>query len=348
MTAVKAVQRGNGFAATGVVGPRFWRLLQSGRLKPGRNASPAPAVKGVSATAGSSKGAVALAFAKRQLGDSYGHGGTGPNRWDCSGLTQGAYKAAGSAAAQFPRTRAMEVVSKSSLKPVTWCSSLPVRHVAIYAAAGKGHPRIPPASPWPITSLHAVRGGPPLADPASHHPGRSGPDGRIRPDSCVCDTFDVMGPDSPRPTRSRAEPGDHACQYERSATRPFYSRQLRPVCRAAARGVRAGRRGRRRGGWFCPLLPHFDNWEGAGISRDYTSRRPSRPGPGHGPAGRAGRESGAARVRPGRWAAELNQLQRLLPRVVRSDGGVAVDRLAGRPETGGRHRRQRAGERPIQ
>jgi cell wall-associated NlpC family hydrolase len=135
--AVKHLQRGNGFKATGVVGPKFWRLLQSGKLKKGKHATPARAVASAKA---SNKAAVALAFAKRQLGDSYGYGASGPNRWDCSGLTQGAYKAAGvklphSARGQMKYGKA---IAKKSLKPgdlVFFYS--PVRHVAIYAGNGK-------------------------------------------------------------------------------------------------------------------------------------------------------------------------------------------------------------------
>jgi cell wall-associated NlpC family hydrolase len=138
VSAVKAVQRGNGFKATGIVGPKFWRLLQSGKLKPGKKApAPRPAVASAKA---STKAAKALAFAKRQVGDSYGYGATGPNRWDCSGLTQGAYKAAGvklphSSRGQMKYGRS---VSKSALKPgdlVFFYS--PVSHVAIYAGNGK-------------------------------------------------------------------------------------------------------------------------------------------------------------------------------------------------------------------
>ena len=137
-TAVKKVQRGNGLKATGVVGPKFWSLLQSGRLKPGRNARPAPSAP--ASSRGSSKGAIALAFAKRQIGDRYAYGGTGPNRWDCSGLTQAAYKAAG---VKLPHNSRAQMkygrkVSKSALKPgdlVFFYS--PVSHVALYAGGGK-------------------------------------------------------------------------------------------------------------------------------------------------------------------------------------------------------------------
>jgi cell wall-associated NlpC family hydrolase len=135
--AVKAVQRGNHLKASGVVGPKFWSLLQSGRLKPGKAASkPAPAP---AASKGSKKGAIALAFAKRQVGDRYVYGGTGPNSWDCSGLTQAAYKAAG---VKLPHSSRGQMaygkkVSKSQLKPgdlVFFYS--PVHHVALYAGNG--------------------------------------------------------------------------------------------------------------------------------------------------------------------------------------------------------------------
>jgi cell wall-associated NlpC family hydrolase len=150
LAVVKSVQRGNGLKATGRVGPKFWSLLQSGQPKPGRKARPLPAP--AASSRGSSKGAIALAFAKLQLGDRYGYGGTGPNRWDCSGLTQGAYQAAGvqlphSARGQF---RYGQKVTKSQLKPgdlVFFYS--PIHHVALYAGGGK--------------VLHASRPGKPVA-----------------------------------------------------------------------------------------------------------------------------------------------------------------------------------------
>ena len=50
---------------------------------------PAPAAPNQSAVAG------ALAFAYAQIGDMYLFGGAGPDRWDCSGLTKGAYASVG-------------------------------------------------------------------------------------------------------------------------------------------------------------------------------------------------------------------------------------------------------------
>ena len=99
-----------------------------------------------------SKGAKALAFAKRHLGDRYRWGGTGPHSWDCSGLTRGAWKAAGK---KIPRTsqaqsRFGKKVSKSNLRKgdlVFFYSGK--SHVGIYAGKGK--------------VIHASRPGKPVA-----------------------------------------------------------------------------------------------------------------------------------------------------------------------------------------
>jgi cell wall-associated NlpC family hydrolase len=54
-------------------------------------------------TTAASGAATAIAFARAQLGDPYLFGGTGPDAWDCSGLTQASWRAAGVA---LPRTAA--------------------------------------------------------------------------------------------------------------------------------------------------------------------------------------------------------------------------------------------------
>ncbi|WP_432252488.1 NlpC/P60 family protein [Streptomyces sp. HNM1019] len=72
-----------------------------------------------SAPADSSKAAQAIAFAKAQLGKPYVWGATGPSSFDCSGLTQAAWKSAG---ISLPRTTWDQVkagtrVSTSQLQP---------------------------------------------------------------------------------------------------------------------------------------------------------------------------------------------------------------------------------------
>jgi cell wall-associated NlpC family hydrolase len=99
-----------------------------------------------------SKGAEALAYAKKQLGDRYRYGGTGPSSWDCSGLTRGAWKKAGK---KIPRTsqgqsRYGKKVKRSRLEKgdlVFFYSGK--SHVGIYAGRGK--------------VIHASRPGRPVA-----------------------------------------------------------------------------------------------------------------------------------------------------------------------------------------
>ena len=89
---------------------------------------------------GSTKGEIALAFGRAQLGEPYVYGATGPNRWDCSGLTQAAWRAAG---VSIPRTTYTQVkigqrVARSDLRLgdlVFFYGSRP-SHVGLYAGNG--------------------------------------------------------------------------------------------------------------------------------------------------------------------------------------------------------------------
>ena len=90
----------------------------------------------------------AVKFALAKVGKSYRHGATGPNAFDCSGLTSYAYAKAG---VKLPRSSRSQLskgksVKKKNLKPgdlVFFYS--PVSHVAIYIGDGKvvhaGNPR---------------------------------------------------------------------------------------------------------------------------------------------------------------------------------------------------------------
>jgi cell wall-associated NlpC family hydrolase len=134
-TAVKAAQKQRHLSQTGTANASLWRALQTGRI-----AGPAVVRHVVRHAAPSSKGAKALAFAKKQIGDSYRFGATGPNSWDCSGLTSGAWKAAG---VRLPRTSRAQYgsgkhIAKSDLRAgdLVFFYSGP-SHVAIYAGGGK-------------------------------------------------------------------------------------------------------------------------------------------------------------------------------------------------------------------
>lgn len=86
------------------------------------------------------KATKAVSFAKSQLGDRYVMGGTGPNAWDCSGLTQAAWRNAG---VTIPRTsqaqwKGLPKVSLNSLKPgdlIVFYSG--ASHIGIYIGDGK-------------------------------------------------------------------------------------------------------------------------------------------------------------------------------------------------------------------
>ncbi|MFC8583144.1 C40 family peptidase [Streptomyces sp. NPDC057217] len=83
-----------------------------------------------------------VAFARAQVGDAYVSGGTGPNSWDCSGLVQAAYRAAG---IDLPRISYQQSsmgssVSLGNLQPgdiLYWGSRSGSYHVAIYVGGGK-------------------------------------------------------------------------------------------------------------------------------------------------------------------------------------------------------------------
>ncbi|MDA0635436.1 NlpC/P60 family protein [Nonomuraea sp. MCN248] len=89
----------------------------------------------------SGSAAAVLSFAYAQVGKPYQFGGTGPGGWDCSGLTQASWRAAG---VSLPRTTwqqwawgANRRVSLDALQPGDLIFSEGLGHVSIYAGNGK-------------------------------------------------------------------------------------------------------------------------------------------------------------------------------------------------------------------
>lgn len=95
---------------------------------------------GSTGTPSSTKAAQAIAFARAQIGKPYVWGATGPSSYDCSGLTQAAWKAAG---VTMPRTTWDQVkigtrVSTKDLQPGDLVFFFDdISHVGMYIGDGK-------------------------------------------------------------------------------------------------------------------------------------------------------------------------------------------------------------------
>jgi cell wall-associated NlpC family hydrolase len=90
--------------------------------------------------------AAAIAFALSQLGDMYLWGATGPNRWDCSGLTMGAWEKAGVQLPHYSVAQYEQIkhITADELRPgdlIFWAedSNDPstIFHVAMYLGGGR-------------------------------------------------------------------------------------------------------------------------------------------------------------------------------------------------------------------
>lgn len=84
----------------------------------------------------------AVAFARKQLGKPYQYGATGPNSYDCSGLTHAAYASAGVSISRTSQQqyRQGQAVSAAALQPgdlVFYYNSTSPSHVAMYIGNGQ-------------------------------------------------------------------------------------------------------------------------------------------------------------------------------------------------------------------
>ncbi|MFC8126167.1 NlpC/P60 family protein [Streptomyces sp. NPDC057302] len=97
-------------------------------------------VSGAAAKAPNSRAAAAVSYAYKALGSPYVWGATGPNAFDCSGLTQAAYRSAG---VDLPRTTYAQIatgerVPRSQLQPgdlVFFYQG--ISHVGLYVGNGQ-------------------------------------------------------------------------------------------------------------------------------------------------------------------------------------------------------------------
>ncbi|MGA4840106.1 NlpC/P60 family protein [Streptomyces sp. G45] len=122
-----ADERGEGAGGSAGGSARASRAADRG---PATGTAPAP----------DSRAGAAIAYARKALGSPYVWGATGPNTFDCSGLTQAAYRAAG---VSLPRTTYAQIgagkrVSRSELRPgdlVFFYSG--ISHVGLYVGDGQ-------------------------------------------------------------------------------------------------------------------------------------------------------------------------------------------------------------------
>jgi cell wall-associated NlpC family hydrolase len=111
--------------------------------KPSTSPRPKPKSKSSSNSGGdaptSSKGAAAVYWAMKAIGKPYRWAGSGPNSFDCSGLTSWAY---GKAGVSLPHSSGAQIshgprIAKSNLEPgdLVFFGS-PIHHVGMYVGGG--------------------------------------------------------------------------------------------------------------------------------------------------------------------------------------------------------------------
>ncbi|MFJ5155233.1 C40 family peptidase [Streptomyces sp. NPDC088353] len=130
---------------------------------PGRTSGPAQATRADQA----------LAFAREQIGKPYVWGAAGPGSYDCSGLTQAAWKAAGVTLPRAARDQAHAgtAVPLSEARPgdlVFFAFFGDADHVGLYAGDG--------------VMIHAPRPGGRVREESVHHDGESAVHRVVRPD----------------------------------------------------------------------------------------------------------------------------------------------------------------------
>ena len=103
----------------------------------------------------SSKAGKAVEFARAQVGDAYAYGGTGPDAWDCSGLTQAAWGAAGVSIPRVvgPQFAAGREIPLSAVQPGDLVFYADMSHVGIYVGNGQVVHAANPRTGTNVTSI---------------------------------------------------------------------------------------------------------------------------------------------------------------------------------------------------
>ncbi len=125
--------------------------------------SPPPPSTPPPAPAPSGGASAAVAFARAQLGEPYRWGAAGPDAWDCSGLTMGAWGAGGTSlphysVAQYEQSSPISASSLQAGDLVFWGSSSSpssIYHVALYIGDGQ--------------IIHAPRAGRPVVQESMYY-----------------------------------------------------------------------------------------------------------------------------------------------------------------------------------
>ncbi|GAA2076349.1 C40 family peptidase [Streptomyces albiaxialis] len=121
---------------------RASRSDDRGSLQNASAEAPSPSSSSPSQTKGSGNAATLINFLKGQVGKAYVSGATGPSAYDCSGLTQAAFKTVGVSLPRVSQSQSTTgtPVSLSNVQPgdiLYWGSAGSAYHVAVYIGDGK-------------------------------------------------------------------------------------------------------------------------------------------------------------------------------------------------------------------